>query len=58
MAETRSATGAKGLAAEAFRNSTRRKLHPLTVDEKAEKARTEAEGRSVAGAELLADEAT
>ncbi len=30
MAERRSATGIKGLAAEASRKSTRRKFHPLT----------------------------
>ncbi len=57
MAERRSAAGAEGLAANASRNSTRRKLHPLTVDEKAEKARAGAERRSVTGAEFLAAEA-
>ena len=57
MAERRSAAGAEGLAANASRNSTRRKLHPLTVDEKAEKARADEDRRSVAGAEFLAAEA-
>ena len=33
MAERRSAAGAEGLAANASRNSTRRKLHPLTVED-------------------------
>ncbi len=42
MAERRSVAGAEGLAAKASRKSTRRKLLPLTVDEKAEKARAEA----------------
>ena len=58
MAERRSAAGAEGLAAEASRNSTRRKLHLLTIDEKVEKARAEAKRRSAAGAESLAAEAT
>ena len=53
MAERRSVAGAEGLADEAFRKSTRRKSHPLTVDERAD-----AERRSVAGAEFLAAEAT
>ncbi len=44
-AERRRAAGVEGLAANASRNSTRRKLHPLTVDEKAEKAKAEAESR-------------
>ena len=39
MAERRSAAGAEGLATEASKKSTRRKSHPLTADEKAEKAR-------------------
>ena len=51
-AERRSVAGAKGLEAEAFRKSTRRKLHPLTVDEKAKKARVETGRRNVAGAEF------
>ncbi len=54
MAETRSGAGAKGLAAKASRNSTRRKLHPLTSDEKVTKAKAEAEWRSVAEAKLSA----
>ena len=54
MAERRSVAGADGLAAEAFRKSTRCKSHPLRVEEKAEKARLEAKIRSVAEAELLA----
>jgi hypothetical protein len=54
MAETRSATGVEELAVEASRNSTRRKLHPLKVEEKAEKARAEVERHSVVGAELPA----
>ncbi len=58
MVERRSAAGAEGLAAEASRNSTRRKLRPLTIDEKAEKAKAETERRSVGGAEFLAAEAT
>ena len=58
MAERRSAAGAEGLAGSASRNSTRRKLHPLRVDEKAEKARDESERRSVTGSEFLAAEAT
>ena len=58
MAERRSAVGAEGLAANASRNSTRRKLHPLTVEEITEKARAEAEKRSVAEAEFLVPEAT
>ncbi len=60
MAERRSAAGAEGLAAEATRKSTRRKIksHPLTFDEKPEKARLEAERRSVEGAEFLAAQAT
>jgi hypothetical protein len=57
MAERRSATGSEGLAANAFRNSNRRKLHPLTVEEKAGKARVETERRNVAGAEFLVAEA-
>ncbi len=57
MAVIRSAAGAEGLAAEAPRKSTRRKLHPLTANEKAEKARLDAERRSVGGAEFLAAEA-
>jgi hypothetical protein len=58
MVKTRSATGAEGLAAKASRKSTRRKLHPLTADEKAETARAEAKRRNVTGAEFLAAEAT
>ena len=57
MIERRSVARAEGLSAEASRNSTRRKLHPLTVNEKAEKARVDAKRRSVARAELLAAEA-
>ena len=57
MAARRSDAGVEGLATEASRLSTRRKLHPLTVDEKAEKARADPERRSVAGVELLAAEA-
>ena len=57
MAERRRAAGVEGLATEAFRISTRRKLHPLTVDEKVEKAKADAERRSVTGAEFLAAEA-
>jgi hypothetical protein len=45
MTERRSAAGAEGLAAEATRKSTRRKSHPLIVDEKAEEARADAERR-------------
>ncbi len=58
MAERRSAVGAEGYAAEASRNSTRRKLHPLIVNEKAEKVRVETERRNVAGAEFLVAETT
>jgi hypothetical protein len=36
MAERRSAAGAEGLAAKKSRKLTRRKYHPLTVDEKAD----------------------
>jgi hypothetical protein len=57
MAERRNVAGAEGFAAEASSNSTRRKLHPLTVDEKAEKARADAKRRSVAGDEFIATEA-
>ena len=49
MAERRSVTGAEGLAAEASRLLTRRKSHPLTVEEKEEKARLKACRGSVAG---------
>ena len=45
MADRRSAAEAEGLATEASRLSTRRKLHPLTVDEKAEKAKADAKRR-------------
>ena len=59
MAERRSVVGAEGLAAEASRKSTRRKLHhPLTIDKKAEKVRVETERRNVAGAAFLVAEAT
>ncbi len=58
MAERRSATGTEGLAAEASRKSTSCKSHPLTVEEKAEKARLEAKRRSVAGAKVLVAETT
>jgi len=58
MPERRSVAGAEGLAAEAFRKSTRRKSHPLIVDQKAEKVRVETERGNVAGAEFLAAEAT
>ncbi len=44
-AERRSAAGVEGLATEASRLSSRRKLHPLTVDEKVEKARADAKRR-------------
>ena len=47
MAGRRSVTGVEGLAAEASRKSTRRKSHLLTVEEKAEKARADAERRNV-----------
>jgi hypothetical protein len=47
MAERRSVAGAEGVAAEASRKSIRRKSHPLTVEEKAEKARADAERRNV-----------
>ena len=43
MAARRSAAGVEGLATEASRLSIRRKSHPLTVDEKAEKVRVETE---------------
>ncbi len=52
--ERRNATGAKGLAAEASRKSTRRKSHSLTIEEKAENARADAERRSVTGTDFLA----
>ena len=55
--ERRSATGVEVLAAEASRLSTRRKSHSLTVDEKAEKARPEAERRNVTRAEMVVAEA-
>ena len=42
---------------ESSRKSTRRKSHPLTVEEKAEKARADAERRNAAGANFLVDEA-
>ncbi len=42
-AERRSTAGTERLAADASRLSHRRKLHPLTVDEKAEKASADAE---------------
>jgi hypothetical protein len=58
MAERRSAAGTEGLASGTSRLSTRRKLHPLTVDEKAEKARLEAERRIIVGAKLLVAETT
>ena len=52
--ERRIVVGAEGLAVEAARKSTRRKIHPLTADEKAEKARLDAaERRSASGAKLL-----
>jgi hypothetical protein len=57
MAARRSVAGAEGLATEASRLLTRRKLHPLTVDEKAEKARADEERRNAASAEYLAAEA-
>jgi hypothetical protein len=57
MMETRSTTGAEGLAVEASRNSTRRKLYSLAVDEKVEKARGEAERRSDASTDFLAAKA-
>ena len=56
MAERQSVTGAEGLAAKASRKSTRRKSHPLTIEEKAEKARAEAERRSAATSNFLAVE--
>jgi len=49
MAERRSVAGAKGLAAEASRKSIRRKSHSLIVEEKAEKARADAEKWNDAG---------
>ncbi len=58
MDERRSVAGAEGLAAEALRKSTRRKSHPLTVDEKTKKARAHAERRNTASANFLAVEAT
>jgi hypothetical protein len=58
MADRQNAAGAKGLASETSRLSTRRKSNPLRVDVKVEKARLEAERRSFAGAELLAAEAS
>ena len=57
MAERRSVTGVEGLAPKASRKSTRRKSHPLTVQEKAEKARAKAKRRSATGTEYLAVEA-
>ena len=57
MSERRSAAGDDGLAANASRNSTLRKLHPLIVNEKAEKARANAERCIGVGAEFLAVEA-
>ena len=56
-AERRSAAGVEGLAAEAFRKSTRRKSHLLAVDEKSEKARVDAEKRNAARAKFLVVEA-
>ena len=57
-AERRSAAGVEGLAAEASRKSTRRKSHPLTADEKAEKVRVETEmRRNAASAEFLVADA-
>jgi hypothetical protein len=56
MAERRDDSGAEGLAAEASRKSIRRKYHPLTTNEKAEKARVDAERRNGAGAEFLVAE--
>jgi hypothetical protein len=38
MAERRCAAGVEGLAVEATRKSSRRKCHPLTVEQKFEKA--------------------
>jgi len=58
MADRRSDAGAKGLATEASCLSTRRKSHPLTIEEKVEQTRLATKRRSVEGAELLADEAT
>ena len=55
--ERRRVAGAEGLAAEASRKSTRRKSHPLRVDEKVKKARAEAERRSAVGTDFLAAEA-
>ncbi len=43
--ERRSVEGAEGFAFEASKKSARRKTHPLTRDEKAEKSRLEAERR-------------
>jgi hypothetical protein len=57
MAERWSAAGVEGLAVEASRKSTRRKSHPLAVDEKAEKARVDAERRNVEDANFLVAEA-
>ena len=50
--ERRSVAGIEGLAAEAFRLSTRRKSHPLSFGEKAKKTRAEEERRSATRAEL------
>ena len=53
MVERRSVAGAKGLVAEASRKSTRRKSHPLIVNEKTEKARVDAGRQKATGAEFL-----
>ena len=45
-AERRSAAGVGGLEAEATRKSSRRKCHPLTYEQKFEKARVENERQS------------
>ncbi len=45
-AERRCAAGVEGLAAKATRKSSRRKWHPLTYEQKYEKARVEVERRS------------
>ena len=47
MAERRCATGVEGLAVEATRQLSRRKCHPLTVEQKSRKARVVGERRSV-----------
>ena len=57
MAERRIVAGAKRLAPEAFRKSTRCKPDPLTIDDKAEKGRVDAERRNATGANFFVAEA-